>query len=153
MDMVHSPDGMRLPAALPMGAYKTYQIVTPLHSHFRPATCAEVECEAHAHGWITRVDEATELGQRQAHYIRQQSGRAFREQREASGLTSFVFQAGQKCFQQHRVRLERPEIYVRRDGDWRGNPTGNVVRHQRPADWQEDFAEHQDRIATELERG
>ncbi len=153
MDMIPSADGMRLPAAMPVTAYTTYQIVTPLSTHFRPATCDEVGCEAQANGWMTRVDERTELGQRQAHYIRSKAGRAFREERDPAGLTAFTFPPGQRCFQRHRVRLDRPERFLRRDGDWRGNPTGRVVQHTSPAHWQEDFAEHQDRIADQIARG
>jgi hypothetical protein len=45
------------------------------------------------------------------------------------------------------VPLERPELYVVRGGDWRGNPRGEVRRHSGPDSWVNDFAEHQDRIA------
>jgi hypothetical protein len=150
---IPSRDGQRLAPVMPLEAYRTYQVLTPLASHFRAATCDEVDCDAQARGWVTRVDERTELGQRQAHYIRHQSGRAFREERDPAGLTCFTFQPGQRCFQQHRARLDRPGIFVRRDGDWRGNPTGQVVRHASAADWQEDFAEHQDRLADRLRQG
>jgi hypothetical protein len=138
----------------PVQAYKTYQILTPLSTHFRKATCAEAGCSRYLNGWETRVDETTDLGQAQAHYIRKDSGRGFSERREA-GLTVFRFEPGQRCFQSetHQVRLERPEIFIARDGDHRGNPTQRVVRHENPDHWVEDFAEHQQRIADELERG
>lgn len=134
--------------------YKTFQIVTPLATHFRPATCDEVECSHYLNGWETSVDESTDLGQGQAHYVRKESGRRFSERREA-GLTVFTFEAGQRCFQSynHRTRLERPEIFISRDGDRRGNPTGRATKHTHPDHWVEEFAEHQDRIKTEIERG
>jgi hypothetical protein len=51
------------------------------------------------------------------------------------------------------VRLDRPELYLVADGDWRGNPTGRQRTHQNAADWVEDFGEHQLRIADQVERG
>jgi hypothetical protein len=138
----------------PVQAYKTYGIYTPLATHFRAATCAEVECSRYLNGWETRVDETTDLGQAQAHYIRRDSGRGFSESRDA-GLTVFRFEPGQRCFASdtHRTRIERPEIFIARGGDHRGNPTGQVTKHTSPAHWVEDFAEHQQRIADEIERG
>jgi hypothetical protein len=131
----------------PVHAYKTYEIVSPISTHYRDGTCDEAGCLAQQHGWKTTVDEATELGQRQAHYIRTQAGRRFLEERTAAGLTDFTFEPGQRCFATHKVPLERPELYVVRGGDWRGNPTGEVRRHSGADSWVDDFATHQDRIA------
>lgn len=130
----------------PVHAYKSYEIVSPISTHFRDGTCDEAGCLAQRHGWRTVVDEATELGQRQAHYIRTSSGRRFREERTAAGLTEFTFEPGQRCFGVHKVPLERPELYVVRAGDHRGNPTGEVRQHS-PDSWTNDFGEHQDKIA------
>lgn len=128
----------------PVQAYKTYQLASPVSTHYRDGTCDEAGCLAQQHGWQTSVDETTELGQKQAHYIRKISGRRFTEQRTI-GLTVFVFEAGQRCFATHKVPLDRPEFYVVRDGDWR--EYGRPRMHSRPDDWVDDFAEHQDRIA------
>lgn len=145
---------MRLPPKLPSGAYKTYQILSPLGTHFRDATCDEVECPHQAFGWRSVIDENTDLGQRQAYYIRENSGRKFTEERGEDGLRTFTFEAGQKCFTQHKVSLERPEIFMVRGGDWRGDPAGaDPLIHKRPDDWVDDFATHQDNIATLIERG
>jgi hypothetical protein len=144
----------RITPALPAQAYKTYQIVQPLATHWRPATCEEAECGAYERGWKTAVDETTELGQRQAHYIRKLAGRRFVEERHPEGMTAFVFQPGQRCFAQHQVPLEREPFYFVRGGDWRGNPTGvQPYQHRRGDDWVEDFATHQDRIARQIEKG
>jgi hypothetical protein len=62
----------------------------------------------------------------------------------------FRFDSGQRCFAEHQTN---PEQYGVRDGDWRGNPTGRVRAHQRPADWVEDFGEHQIRIADQQQKG
>lgn len=144
----------RISPNLPAGAYKTYQISAPLSTHYRAATCDEAACPHQANGWATAVDEALDLGQRQAHYIRKVSGRRFTERRDESGLTVFEFAAGQQCFAEHKVRLDRAERYIVRGGDHRGDPTGGrPFQHTRPADWVEDFAEHQQGVADRLERG
>jgi hypothetical protein len=102
------------------------------------------------------VDERTELGAEQARYIRRNSGRAFVESREGEagdGLTVFDFAPGQDCFKRgdHRLPLEREPILTVHRGDWRGMQL--LRRHIRDVDWVEDFAEHQDRLMTALERG
>ena len=84
------------------------------------------------------------------------SGRRFTEERDATGLTVFTFEAGQEGFaspnpqeyghQNHRKRLDRMEHYIERGGDWRGNPTGMKRVHTRPEFWVESFSENQDRL-------
>jgi len=139
--------------ALPAHAMKTYGIVAPRSTHFRPATCEEVDCSAHLNGWRTVLDEGTELGQSQAHYIRAESGRRFTWETVAYGV-AYTFEAGQQCFGSHEVRLDRPEVYVVRDGDFRGNPRGtNPLIFDRPDQWVENFQDHQDVLKTRLERG
>ncbi len=147
--------GPRLPAS----AMKTYEINAPLSTHFRPATCEEMDCPAYVHGWSTTVDESTELGQGQAYYIRNESRRRYSEIRGLSPTdrrTTFRFEPGQRCFKsdEHRTRIERPEIYVVRDGDARGNPRRTATRrHASAADWQEDFAEHQQTLSDRAKEG
>ena len=129
----------RLEPALPAAAMQTYAALAPLATHWRPGTCEEAECTYQAGGWVTKVDEATELGQRQAHYIRREAGRRFTEHREAA-LTVFAFEAGQACFQAHQVPLERDPLLVVRGGDWRGDPRSTPARvHTRPEDWIDDM--------------
>ncbi|HKJ93968.1 MAG TPA: hypothetical protein VJ957_12435 [Longimicrobiales bacterium] len=139
----------RITPALPPQAFQTYQVISP-PDRTVVAACQQVGCEAWAHGWETAVDERTELGATQARYIRERSGRTYREQRTSAGLTVFRFASGQRCFAEHRTR---PELYFRRGGDWRGNPTGAVRQHTRAAEWVEDFGEHQQRVADQHERG
>ena len=100
------------------------------------------------------IDTSTELGARQANYIRLHSGRHHTAAPApgAPDLVTFTFPAGQRCFQEHRVLLERdPRCYVR-GGDWRGQTSTPRV-HARPVDWVDDFAEHQDKLKSEIERG
>jgi hypothetical protein len=139
--------------SLPAVAYKSYVIAMPLRTHWNIATCADVDCEHYAGGWDSLIDERTDLGQRQARYIRRESGRRFTEERQPDGLTRFSFEAGQRCFREHRARNARPERFVERDGDYRGNPTGRRYVHSRPDDWVESFATHQDKLRTVAERG
>lgn len=144
----------RLPPLLPATGYKTYQIVSPIPTHFKTVTCTQIGCAAQEFGWVTRVDERTDLGKAQGYYIRNNSGRRFVESIDPSGMTRFEFQAGQICFATHKQKLDRPEIYVVRDGDWRGNPFGTQpVVHSKPDFWLEDFAEHQQGIADRINRG
>lgn len=145
----------RITPAVGAHAYKTYEIRAPLSTHWRPASCAEAGCEQHERGWRSVIDESTELGQRQAHYIRRESGRRFTEEQQGPGVTAFVFEAGQTCFaaSKHRVRVGRPELYVVRGGDWRGNPAGLPTVTRSVDDWVDDFGEHQQRIADRIEQG
>jgi hypothetical protein len=139
----------RIEPNLPVSSYQTFSITAPQDTTI-VAACEQVACPAWQFGWESKVDETTELGQQQAAYIRTKSGRTFREMKTDAGLTVFRFEAHQRCFAEHRTR---PEIYVVRDGDWRGNPTGRRRTHQRPADWVEDFGEHQQRIVDQQQKG
>jgi hypothetical protein len=143
----------RFPPAMPAAAYKTFQIAAPLATHWNVVTCADLDCPHYLLGWDSVIDERTDLGQRQAHYIRRESGRRFTEERQPDGLTRFAFEAGQKCFTQHRGRNMRPERYVERGGDFRGNPRNERRTFARPDEWQESFEGHQDRLKTIIERG
>jgi len=144
----------RITPALPAAAMKTYVIAAPLATHWRPATCEESECPAYQHGWQTSVDESTDLGQRQAHYIRHDRTRRHTERRAETGLTVFEFAAGQNCYTAHRQPSGRPERFLVRGGDWRGNPAGVPAReHTKPDFWVEDMAGSLDAIRTAQERG
>ncbi|KUF18466.1 hypothetical protein [Streptomyces silvensis] len=142
----------RIEPQMPPAAYKTFGILAPVSSHWRPATCAEVDCADHRLGWRVRVEG---LDEELLHAART-SGRRYSELRVAEGETWLVFEAGQPCFRarQHRTRLDRPELYVVRDGDWRGNPRGTPIRqHARPEHWVENFAEHQQGLADAHRKG
>lgn len=93
------------------------------------------------------------MGQRWAYHIRKVAGRRYTERKDPSGMTLFAFDAGQKCFEKHHVPVGRPELFVVRGGDWRGNPRGERRRHTRPEFWVEDFALHQQAIADARNKG
>lgn len=144
----------RLEPKLPAHAMKTYSIVAPVESHFKKATCAEVGCQNYERGWKTEVDERSTLGQKQAQYIRSESGRHYTETRGENGVTTFTFEAGQRCFTVHQKRIDRPELYVVRDGDWRGNPRRtDVTIHKDASSWTDDFKTHQQRLADQIQKG
>jgi hypothetical protein len=137
---------------MPVEAYKTYRIVSPLSTHWRPAQCHEIDCAAYLNGWSVRVEGLPP----QLLHTAKNSGRRYVEVHVAEGESWLNFEAGQPCFKQseHRVRLDdRPELYVVRDGDWRGNPTGRVRKHANAQDWTDDFGEHQQRLADLRARG
>lgn len=138
----------RIEPKMPAGAYKTYTIDSPRDTTER-AACEQVGCAAYRNGWRTIVDERTDLGRSQAEYIRLRSRRTFREGKTGDGLTVFTFESGQRCFTDHKTR---PESYGVHLGDWRMD-FGTVRTHTRASDWVEDFGEHQERIAEQIERG
>jgi hypothetical protein len=144
----------RLDSRMPAHAMQTFQVVAPTSTHTRKATCEEVECPQYARGWRMKIDLNTELGQKQAWYIKYQSGRSFTKVGARDGLVELEFKGGQPCFQDHRVRNSLPEIYRIKGGDYRGNPLRTPVRtHKKPEYWVEEFAENQDRLKTQIERG
>ena len=146
------PQPFRITPMLSVGAYKSYALAAPIQTHTRPARCEEVDCPNYLNGWRTLVDTATPLGQRQARYITERAGRSYVASIEGAQLV-FTFAAGQQCFAQHTVPLGREPIYIVRDGDWRGNPTGRRRVHVRAEDWVDDFRTHQDALTTEIEKG
>ena len=142
----------RVEPALPAAAYKTYQIAAPLSSHFRPATCAEIDCPDYLRGWRVRVENLTP----DLLHTAKTCGRHFREAQVAQGETWLLFEAGQPCFRagEHRKRLERPELFIVRGGDHRGDPLRAPARqHTRPELWVEDFAEHQQGLVDTQQKG
>jgi hypothetical protein len=141
----------RIEPQMPVQGYKTYGLTYPLKTHWKKATCEQVDCEAYIYGWVTSVDVSSDLGREQADYIRRHSGRSFTE----TNPGVFQFKAGQTCFRaaDHRLKLEREPLFVVRHGDYRGNPDGWKIQHDNGANWQEDFAEHQDIITARIERG
>lgn len=135
--------------------YQTFQVARPRDGAVVQA-CKDAGCPNWTHGWKTVVDERTPLGRAQAHYIRYQSRRDFKESKMADGVapedgvTIFTFAPFQRCFEEH---LTRPERYFVRHGDWRGNPSGRVREHVNAADFVEHFALNQQALADQAEQG
>lgn len=121
-----------------LGAHlmQTHQILAPPETHFRKATCEEVGCLNYRNGWAILTAGLDEGDLWQA----RNSGRRFIEQDTDAGR-ALVYEPGQPCFSQseHRTRVDRPELYIARDGDWRGNPRGTAPTRFSGADA---FADH-----------
>lgn len=80
--------------------------------------------------------------------------RRYMVHRDPTGVTVWTFPPGQECYEAHTVQLDRPALHLVRGGDWRGNPRGTpTVTHRHGANWVEDFALHQDKIADEVRKG
>ncbi len=140
----------RLPPALAIGAYKTYNIATPLETHWTAATCQQVQCDQYVNGWAIRVEHLTP---QDLHLVRT-AGRKYVEQHVAAGETYLVFEAGQPCFRAgtHMRRLEREGNYGIRAGDWRGDPTRRGLELVSSQSWVDDCGENQANLAELIEK-
>jgi hypothetical protein len=133
-------------------AFKTYQILAPIRTHRRRATCAEVDCVKRARGFRAQFDVSTIKGRDNASYI-ERCGLRFTRSVEGPMVT-YTFPAGQNCFDSHTVPLEREPLYVVRGGDHRGNPRNlPKINHRNARNWVDDFGEHQEMISTQRQRG
>lgn len=132
---------MQLGTVTPIRLLKTFAVSSPRTSHERRASCAEVECGHYLNGWASPVDTGTELGARQAHYIRAESGRRFKEvATEAATIVRFEFEPGQQCFAEHTVPLERPAVFSIKDGADKPEVVSGGE------EWTDRFNDHIDRI-------
>lgn len=142
-------------------AYRTFAMVSPLQTHMRQATCAEYGCDHYRQGWRVHVEALTPDLLHTARTARVTvNGREvpyrYREERIADGQTYLVFEAGQPCFKAstHRLPIGRPPLFLVRDGDHRGNPRRTETRrYDRPDQWVDDFATHQQTLADEIAKG
>lgn len=148
----------------PTHAYKTYAVKSPLSTHYRKATCREINCDAYLNGWYFFKDA---LDARMLHTATH-SGRKYIEtyvdegglllgQTVAQG-TYLVYHAGQTCFKidSHVITLERPELYFVGRGDYRSFSTSahsGTRQHTSPASFVDDWATHMDYLTTRIERG
>lgn len=85
---------------------KVFQATWPKSSHWRAATCEEVECPHYVLGWVTRVI----IGSDNDMYIRADRKRKYKVAKEGE-FHAYYFEAGQQCFRAeagaHYMRLER----------------------------------------------
>lgn len=143
----------RVPPKLPTGFYKTYRIASPVSTHYRPATCAEVDCKAFREGWTYKKSD---LERENLLYAVTHAGKRYRETNvDESPDTYLVFEPGQICFQarMHRISLDRPEFYFAGRGDFRSFSHRRATQFDKPEDWVDSFAHHQDIINRVVEEG
>lgn len=144
--------------ARPVTLMQTYGLSAPQATHYRRASCREVDCPNYANGWVSGFDVTDPEQARACRIVREKSGRLFTVQ-EISGRGGVIanvlltFGPGQECFLQHRVQLEREPVYFLRDGDFRGNPTGRKIVFSSHVPFLDDWGEHQEKIKTLVERG
>lgn len=134
--------------AMPVGAYTTFAV----RRKTRPATCFEAECDYWNTGFYTYVDPKMSQGPDRINYIRYGCGRRFSETVRDDGVHVFYFYPHQLCFRQHTLP-ESDDIYLKRHGDWRGNPSGERHRFAGPADWVDNLQEHTSRLLEANQRG
>jgi hypothetical protein len=142
----------RIEPAMPSHAYKTFAMESPLHTHMRQATCEEYGCDHYHQGWRVHVEALTP----DLLHAAKASGRRYREEQVAEGQTYLIFEAGQPCFRAatHRLPIGRPPLFLVKGGDWRGNPRGTQTRrYDRPDQWVDDFATHQQTLADQIQKG
>lgn len=142
----------RIAPKLPAQNMQTYKLSAPITTHRRKATCEEAGCTKNQYGWKMLIDQSTKLGRDQADYIKNHSGRHYTVRRAAEALFELTFAAGQQCFAEHTVSLEREPIYLVKKGDHR-MPQGAVRRHVKAEHWIEDMSENQDKLKTIIEKG
>lgn len=149
--MTFSQKAYRPEPKMPTQMYKTYRIMQPLSTHFRYATCAEIECPAYTEGWTYKKSD---LVAQNLLYVVTHAGKRYREV-DHENETYLAFEPGQPCFQEstHRKSLERPEFYYAGRGDFRSFSTRRAEQFTRPEDWRDSFAEHLDTINNEIRKG
>ena len=111
-------------------------------SHFRKATCREVECDGYLYGWKTFVPPDSV----QANYIRTNSRREFIEAKVSTDLSEFSFPPGQRCFASgtHGWQIREPTA-SQTLADKYGNPGKGRV-FDRGEDFNDSFNEQAYRI-------
>lgn len=121
-----------------------YVMSRPLSTHWRRASCAEVECEQWQRGWVVVLDPAAPAYAELRRAI-DASGRRYRitttdavnEERGMvlpPGLEAAVFDGGQTCFREHLLPLDREPLYIHRD-------RGRTWEHASWASWRDAYNE------------
>lgn len=147
---------MTYQAPLPVTAFQTFRVSSPVRTHTRPAHCRDVNCVSYLTGWMFK----TIAGGDDERFFRSACAgrvdgyrRPFTTSRDGAFVT-FHFEAGTPCrfITRHRASLHRPENYLLRGGDRRGS-TGLIRRYDRADQWVEDFQGHLDVVARQSGAG
>lgn len=138
-------------------AYRTYSLRRPPGAVSKQRiTCEQASCEGLRNGWVTRLNLTLDE-HREAHawIMAGRSGKRFIDITKDGDapIVSLLFASGQECFATHVRRVDWEPLYIVRDGDARGNPTGWGRRHVKSDHWVEDCAENQDKLADLAQRG
>jgi hypothetical protein len=132
---------------------RAYAVAMPLATHWGPATCEDVDCEAYILGWATVLPVGSDHIE-----VLKKSGRSYTEERQEGGLIKFTFPPGQPCFKAstHWAQTGRPGLYVHgaRDEIERvpqshRSAHGYGIRPIEQGEWHERFAENLEHLARE----
>lgn len=159
-----------LPPRLESHRYDTYGVVMPKATHTRAGKCEEMEiictsiskgsdgseqfcpekhCGHWAHGWATMLDVSTDLGQRQARYIIDRSGRHWKAKQDGAKVV-FTFPAGQQCFVDHRIPLEREPLFTFKHSHLITGERAAVINGR---EWLDRFGQNQLNLKDQIEKG
>lgn len=122
----------------------------PAATHWRKATCAEVDCEQYLNGWRTIVPAGSDSDL----WLEHHSGRHFIRnvvpQPDGARLAEYVFAPGQQCFRgqagEHKLPLHRPPILTHR-------LTARPLIRLAPNEFVDRMGEHLIRIKREIGNG
>lgn len=129
--------------------YRTFGGEAPLTTHFRRATCKEVNCAAYENGWSFNKKVLTPGD----YYKVTHAGKRYREVTIAPGETYLVFEAGQFCFDRHRMRIQRPDIFYTGRGDWRIFNRSHAKVIPTAEEFTERFGSHVELVKEVIKRG
>ena len=115
-----------------------YQVTWPKESHWRRATCGEVDCPRYILGWDTTV----EANSPQYDFIRADKERQYRAEVTGEGLITLHYPPGQRCFgSNHWVKVD-PERGPWLTKNLPGLEAGRVeLNAMEPARWMDEFNE------------
>ena len=140
---------------MPTQAYRTFAVRSPLSTHHRRATCAEVDCADYINGWYLALDGLPE----ELLFIAKNAGKRYRqgevEVSKGVSVKALIFEAGQACFRAstHTKPLERPEFFFAGRGDFRSFSHRKAQQFERADQFVETFAQHLDDLKREIEKG
>lgn len=141
---------------MPTQSYKTFAIKSPLTTHYRRATCAEIDCPDYLNGWYLKIEGTPE----DLLYTARNAGRKYtvgEVMLEENGevFKALIFEAGQACFREstHVKSLERPEFFFAGRGDYRSFSHRKAHQYDRPDQFVDDFEDHLARIRRALQQG
>lgn len=135
--------------ALPVSAMQTHLIAAPWATHWRPASCEEVGCLNFHNGWMIAITGLDDGDMWQLEHC----GRRYRRAEVEGHGPVYVYEPGQPCFlaSQHRLRLDRPELFVVRRGDWRtsareASAAGQLTKFSGADAWADHLHGHLEKI-------
>tara|TARA_R100000808_G_C2124537_1_gene135030 strand:+ start:229 stop:621 length:393 start_codon:yes stop_codon:yes gene_type:complete len=118
----------------------TYRAIKPIATHFRQATCQEVNCLNYTRGWKTILP----VNHEGINWIRQSNYRYNEVTDLDNNMVEFIFEAGQNCFKQskHVISLDKPAIFAIQDA--------NGLKKQEANEWIDKFDNHLTKLKGEI---